>query len=74
MRYSTKQDAIQHLIYDALGDFSNDYDTDAIADEILVYRVDTDDQGNELLNTAGFEQGVSDEEFWAIAERHDLSA
>jgi hypothetical protein len=74
MRYATKPQAIEALIVTALGDFAADYDIDAIADETLAYTVDTDDQGNELLNTAGFEQTVSDEEFWAIVETHDTSA
>lgn len=74
MRYTTKPQAIEALIVTALGDFAADYDIDAIADESLSYQVDTDDKGNELLNTAGFEQTVSDEEFWAIVERHDTSA
>ena len=71
-RYATRQDIINSLA-DVFGDFANDYDIDAIIDEAYAYRVDEDGRGNELLGTAGFEQIVTDEEFWAIAQRHDSS-
>lgn len=53
---------------------ADDYDVDAIFDEAYEYQVDTDDQGRELLNTAGFVQVVSVEEFWEIVERHARTA
>lgn len=70
MRYTTRQDAIEQDILPALGNYADSYNIDAIFDEAYDYLVDTDWRGNELLNTAGFEQTVSDDEFWAIAERH----
>lgn len=73
-RYTTRRDAIEQAIIPALGDHGDDYDTDAICREAFEYRVDTDGAGRELLNTAGFEQAVSDDEFWAIVERHDKTA
>jgi hypothetical protein len=36
--------------------------------------VDANDAGQELLNTAGFKQVVSVDEFWEIVARHDRSA
>ena len=71
-RYTTRQDIIDSIA-GIFGDFADDYDIDAIIDEAYAYRVDEDEDGNQLLTTAGFEQIVSDEEFWAIAGRHDSS-
>ena len=71
-RYTTRQDIIDSLA-GVFGDFADDYDLDAIIDETYAYRVDEDENGNQLLGTAGFEQIVTDEEFWAIAGRHDSS-
>lgn len=71
-RYATRQQVIDSLA-GVFGDFAADYDLDAIIDETYAYRVDEDENGNQLLNTAGFEQIVTDEEFWAIAGRHDSS-
>ena len=71
-RYTTRQDIIDSLA-GVFGDFADDYDIDAIIDEAYAYRVDEDENGNQRLSTAGFEQTVTDEEFWAIAEKHDRS-
>lgn len=70
MRYTTKADVIAREIEPALGDYPGEYDMEAIADAAYVYKVDTDKDGNELLNTAGFEQCVSEARFWRIVERH----
>jgi hypothetical protein len=71
MRYATKQDVIEQAVLPALD--GDDYDVHAIADEAFTWKVDRDEHGNELLNTAGFEQAVTEDEFWAIVERHDHS-
>jgi len=68
MRYTTKDDAI-------LREFPEDvtepgYNVDAIFAETFEYRVDKDADGNELLNTAGFEQVVDVEQFWEIVKKH----
>ena len=47
---------------------ADNYDIDAIFRAAYSYKVDTDDNGNELLNTSGFEQTVDDDEFWKIVE------
>jgi hypothetical protein len=72
MRFSTKREVIDQAVTPALGDFAADYDIDAIADETFAYEVDEDGDGNELLNTAGFVQAVSEERFWEIVEAHHL--
>jgi hypothetical protein len=69
-RYSDKSDVMASIRV-ALGEFVDDYDLDAIYAEAYEYKVDTDEQGRELLNTAGIEQIVSESEWWAIAEKHD---
>jgi hypothetical protein len=74
MRYTTRQDAIKQAIIPALGEFGHDYDIEGLAAEILVYKVDTDEHGNERLNTAGFELTVEGDEFWAAAKRYDTTA
>lgn len=73
-RYSTREEAIEQGVVPALGDDAGDYDVDAIWREAYEHRVDRDGDGNELLNTAGFEQVVSTEKFWEIVERHDKTA
>lgn len=72
-RFSSKQDVLDQDIIPALGSYAADYDVDAIFQEAFDYRTDTDDNGNVLLNTAGFEQVVDVEGFWEIAEAHDNS-
>lgn len=72
MRYTTKQDAIEQGITPALTE--GEFDTDAIFTEAFAWKIDTDDDGNELLNTGGFEQTVTIDEFWAIVARHEITA
>lgn len=74
MRYTTRQDAIDQAVIPALGSEADDYDVEAICDEAYAYRVDTNEAGQELLNTAGFEQVVTDGEFWDIVAKHDRTA
>lgn len=69
IRYSSKSDAIEQDIIPALGDFDDEYDADAIFEAAFAYRVDEDEHGNELLNSAGFVQVVGAAEFWEIVER-----
>lgn len=70
-RYSTRQDAIEQGIMPALTE--GKYDYDAIFDEAFGWKIDTNEHGQELLTTGGFEQTVTVEEFWEIAARHDIS-
>ncbi len=72
MRYTTKQDAIEQAIAPALTE--GEFDTDSIFAEAFTWKIDKDDAGNELLNTGGFEQTVTDDEFWAIVQRHEITA
>lgn len=72
-RYATLTDAINQDLIPALHEFADDYDIDAIAAEVYEYQVDHDAQGNELLNTAGFAQKVTTDEFWRIVRRFKTS-
>lgn len=74
MRYTTITDVIDQAVAPALGEYADDYDLEAIAREAFEYTVDTDADGNELLNTAGFEQVVDEAGFWAIAKKYDTTA
>lgn len=71
-RFTTIQDVIDNIT-PALGDYAADYDIDAIAREISDHRTDEDEQGNLLLNTAGFEIIADTDEFWAIVEKHEIT-
>lgn len=70
MRYTTKTDAIEQAILPALGEYAADHDIDAIFDEAFAYRIDTNDRGQELLDSAGYEQTVDTDDFWAIVAKH----
>ena len=69
-RYTTRQDIIDSIA-GIFGDFADDYDIDAIIDEAYAYRVDEDENGQVLLNTAGFELVATGIEFWEIVARHE---
>lgn len=70
-RYTTRQDIIDSIA-GIFGDFADDYDIDAIIDEAYAYRVDEDENGQVLLNTAGFELVATGIEFWEIVARHEI--
>jgi hypothetical protein len=81
-RYTTIRDAAEQFVGPSLGDFADDYDVDAIARNAFEYVVDTDEDGTEYLNSAGFrlrpEYDAGDDDpsgaefsaYWAMVERH----
>lgn len=71
IRFTTITDVI-NSIADAVD--GSEYDLDAIARATHEYRVDNDAAGNELLNSAGFERTVTDDEFWAVVEDNEIAA
>lgn len=72
MKYQTIDDVINYEIAPALGDFVDDYDIDAIASDAFEYVVDLDEDGVQHGNGYFIErEGV---DFWAIAQKHDISA
>ena len=76
-RYSTDTEA-KHAIRSAIeAGFTveaDGYDVDAIFAEAYEWRIDTDEAGNQLLNTGGFEQIVDEDGFWQIVEKHEPEA
>lgn len=75
--FTTRDDAIDQIILPTLTidgeDAIDQFDVDAIADEVLAYHDGWDEtrQVYNLTNT-GFYQCVTDDEFWSIVERHAL--
>lgn len=70
-RFASKDDVIDQVIVPAIGGFRGSYDVDQIFSDCFTYRADTDANGEEILNTAGFEQTASDREFWDSVSRND---
>lgn len=60
--YTTKTDAIEQYIEPALGDFVHDFDTDGIFNDFFTF-----DQSE-----GGFVPAMPEEEFYSIAEKHDI--
>jgi hypothetical protein len=71
-RYATRQDAIEQAIMPALE--IGKYDYEAICYAAFEWRIDINDAGQELLNSGGFEQTVSADEFFEIAAKHEIKA
>lgn len=59
MTYTTITDAINYHIIPALGEFAEDYDVAAIAQELYHW------------NGTALECDADDEEFWACVQRHE---
>lgn len=72
-RFTTREDAKNDIVTAIEdGDASaTEYDIDAISYEVYEWKTDHDTDGNELLNTGGFEQVVDDEQFWQIVAKHE---
>lgn len=68
--FTTKQDAIEAEILPALSEYVDQYDIDAIADELFEWEPARDADGTEHLNRQGFKVRA-DVDFWEIAERHE---
>lgn len=73
--YTTRQEAIEQAIAPALGEFGEDYDIDAIADEVLVwhdgYGANPAHPNDYWLGAQGYTVIEDDDEFWAAVERHE---
>lgn len=68
----TTRTEVEAYVRECLGGYYSEHDIEAIARECFDYRVATDHEGNQLLNTAGFYQAVSESDFWEAVERHAL--
>lgn len=71
MIYQNRTEAINHEIIATIGPEWEDFDTDAIADEILEWHDETNPQGEILLNRSGY-RVKNNIDFWTIVESHAL--
>lgn len=62
--YTTRNEAIHYEIELPLGEYADEYDIDAIADEVII----TTGEGVDY----GFTTIDDDADFWAIVEKHVL--
>ena len=62
--YTTKQDYIAQVIIPVLGDYATEFDIDAIADKMLIWRNDINKPGNN-----GFVEDKS-KDFWTVVENN----
>lgn len=62
-KFSTRTEAIEATITNPLGEYADDHDIDAIAEETIA--TITPENGNVY-----FVSTVSAEDFWVIAEKH----
>ena len=74
-RLTTAEDAKNEIITAIesgdVQDARAEFDVDAIFDATYAYRVDRDSRtGQELLNTAGFEDITDHDTFWSIVYEH----
>lgn len=70
-RYSTRELAIEVELVGTLGAWEVlDVDLAALADEVLGWEVDLDDDGREVEGTGGFQVIASAAEFWGAVARH----
>lgn len=65
--YSTVGDYVGAVVLPALGDWSDDFDSFAIASEMLSWHVDD----TNAMNNGFVER--NDVEFWDIVRKHDIS-
>jgi len=49
-----------------------EFDIDAIFEEVFEYRHVYDEKGNELVQASGYVQIVDADEFWTVVMRHAL--
>ena len=68
-RYSTIQDVISYAIEPALGEFVDDFDTEAIANEIFEFVTDVDEDGIQHGNGYFVEREGMDRN--EVMQRHD---
>lgn len=71
MRYYSKTQAIAHEITEPLGEYAEQHDIDAIADEVLAMRHTENDHG-QTVGDPWFEVAVTEEQFWDCVARHAL--
>lgn len=71
MRYHSLAD-VTRLIAGTLGESVHEFDLNGIIEEAYRYAVDKDEDGKLILTSAGWEPIVDAEQWWEIAERHNV--
>lgn len=72
IRHTTIDGVITYEIRPALGDHADDYDLEAIAAEAYTRVIDLNSAGQEIDNTARYEQILEGEDFWAVVAKHEI--
>lgn len=72
--YSTPGEIIEYVVIPYLGDFVEDYDLDAIEDEIVEWVQEFNEYGIQLGNTQYRIKELTEDEFNAVLMRHDTSS
>ena len=69
--YSRHDEAVKREIIEPLGEYANEFDTDAIADEMIGWHDEYNAKGEINVNRSGFriKEGA---DLWEIIERHAL--
>lgn len=71
-RYSTMSDVCA-AVADALGDYADEYDVEAIAGETFAWYRAYDPEANvEYLHEQGYYQTVTADEFWSVCANNAL--
>ncbi|MDK6814520.1 hypothetical protein QP363_11020 [Corynebacterium sp. UMB6689] len=69
--YSRLDEAILREIIEPLGEYANEFDIDAIADEMIDWHDEYNAKGEININRSGFHI-KEDADLWEIIERHAL--
>ena len=70
MIYHSKDEYISRVIKPALREYAADHNVDDIADQMLIWHDEFNDQGQILLNKSGFVEDL-EQDFWEVVEAND---
>lgn len=69
--YTTRNEAVLREIIEPLGEYAEEYDADAIADEVLFWHDEIREDGSTWLPGCGFRLNP-DVDFWGTVEANTL--
>ena len=69
--YTTREEAIAQEITAALGQYADEHDIDAIADEVLYWHDEVREDGSIWLPGCGYRRN-QEVDFWEVVEKHAL--
>lgn len=71
--YATRGDAMQREIIEPLGEWAEEHDVEAIADEVLYWHDEVREDGKIWLPGCGYRvREMGTDAFWEIVARHAL--